>query len=86
MRVSAVLAGAGVAAAWLLVAGLFATSATTYVWFTLTASVLAWGCAGVLVRFGDRGVATGVALATALGTSVAMGVVVFQWATAGWPL
>ena len=86
MRVSAVLTGAGVAAGWLLVAGLFSTTAMTYIWFTLTAALLAWGCAAVLMRFGDRGVATGVALATALGASVAVGLMVLQWVTTGWPL
>jgi hypothetical protein len=74
------------AAAGLLLAGLLATSASAYIWITLGAAVVAWLCALALVRFGDRGAATGVALATALGVAVAVGLVVHQWVTVGWPL
>ena len=86
VRVGAVLAGAGLTAAWLLVVGLFATSAEAYIWLTLGAAAVAWGSATVLLRLGDRGVAAGIALATAFGVAVAMGLVVHQWVTTGWPL
>ena len=86
MRIGSLLAGAGVAAAWLLLIGLMATSARSYIWFTLAAAIVAWACAMVLMRFGDRGVAAGVALSTSVGVAVAAGLVVQQWATTGWPL
>ena len=86
VRVGAVLAGAGLTAAWLLVGGLFATSAPGYIWLTLGAAAVAWGSAAALLRLGDRGVATGIALATAIGVAVAMGLAVHQWVTTGWPL
>jgi hypothetical protein len=74
-----VLTGAGATAAWLLMAALFATSAATYIWYTLTAAVISAGVAGGLMRYGDRGVATGVALTTALGASLAVGLLVLRW-------
>ena len=86
VRVGPTLAGAGVAAAWLLLVGLLATSARGYVWLTLVASVAAWLGALALARYGDRGVAAGVALSTALGLSIAGVLVIERWATTGWPL
>jgi hypothetical protein len=86
VRIGSLLAGAGVAAAWLLLIGLMATSARSYIWFTLAAAIVAWACAMVLMRFGDRGAAAGVALSTSVGVAVAGGLVVQQWATTGWPL
>jgi hypothetical protein len=79
-------AGASMAAAWLLVAGLLATSAGAYVWLTVVASIVAWVCAVVLVQRGDRGAAAGVALATGLGLAIAAIVVIQRWTTSGWPL
>lgn len=80
------LAGAGVAAAWLLLLGLLATSVGGYAWLTLAASVAAWLCALALARYGDRGVAVGVAITTGLGLSIAFVLVMQRWATIGWPL
>jgi hypothetical protein len=84
--VGAVLVGAGLTAAWLLVVGLFASSAESYIWLTLSAAAVAWGSATVLLRLGDRGVAAGSAIASAFGVAIAMGLVVHQWVTTGWPL
>jgi hypothetical protein len=86
VRVGAMLTGATATAAWLLLFGLLATSTRGYVWLTLGASAGAWLCAVGLMRFGDRGVATGVAITTGLGVGVAVGLVVQRWLTAGWPL
>jgi hypothetical protein len=86
VRVSAVLTGAGVAAAWMLLIGLLASGTRGYFWLTVTASLLASGGAALLVRFGDRGAAAGVAMATGVGLAVACGVVVQRWVTTGWPL
>jgi hypothetical protein len=56
------------------------------VWLTLAAVGVAWVVALLLVRFGDRGVATGVGLATSFGASAAVGLIVVRWITVGWPL
>jgi hypothetical protein len=69
-----------------LLVGLLAASARAYIWFTLAAAILAWACAMVLVRYGDRGVAAGVAISTSVGVAVAGALVVQQWVTTGWPL
>ena len=86
VRLGAVVAGAGVAAAWLLLVGLFATTIRSYAWLTLAAGGVAWAVALLLLRFGDRGVATGVGIATSVGASVAVSVVVVRWVAVGWPL
>ena len=86
VRLGAVLAGAGAAAAWLLLVGLLATTLRSYVWLTLAAAGLAWAVAVLLLRFGDRGVATGVGLATSFGAAVAVSLVVVRWVAVGWPL
>ncbi|MFI7603512.1 hypothetical protein ACIBTV_00110 [Micromonospora sp. NPDC049366] len=82
-----VTAGAGVAALWLLLFGLLGRDVATYAWWTLIAGLLAWAVALLLVRHGDRGVATGVAIVVAGGWSIAAAVVAVRWATSGdWPL
>jgi hypothetical protein len=86
VRVGPVLAGAGICALWLLLIGLLAHTAGGYVWLTLFASIVAWGCAFVLAKAGDRGAAVGVAMVTGLGLAVAVGLVVQRWIATGWPL
>lgn len=86
MRAGGVLGGAAVAAAWLLLFGLLATSARAYIWLSILASAVAATVALVLGRFGDRGVAVGVAITTGLGLGIAVTVVIQRWATTGWPL
>ncbi|PZF99515.1 hypothetical protein [Micromonospora deserti] len=82
-----VAAGGAAAAAWLLLFGLLGRSVPEYAWWTVVAGGLAWLTALVLGRFGDRGVATGVAIVTAGGWSIAAAVVAVRWATSGdWPL
>jgi hypothetical protein len=79
-------AGAGLGALWLLLIGLLATTVRGYVYLTLAASVVATLVALVLMRFGDRGAAAGVAVTTGIGLSVAFGVVLQRWVMSGWPL
>jgi len=86
VRPSAVVIGAAVAAAWMLLVGLMASGTRGYFWLTVVASVLATGGAALLARFGDRGVAAGVAMATGLGLAVAGGLVAQRWIATGWPL
>ncbi|MGC4747902.1 hypothetical protein ACLQ28_19930 [Micromonospora sp. DT201] len=82
-----VAAGGGAAAIWLLLFGLLGTDVTSYAWWTVVAGLLAWLTALVLVRYGDRGVATGVAIVTAGGWSIAAAMVAARWAASGdWPL
>jgi hypothetical protein len=79
-----VLAGVGVAAAWLLLFGLLASSARSLVWLLALAAACAWLAALTLVRFGDRGVAVGVALGGCMGLTIAGTLAVIGWATTGW--
>ncbi|SCE72349.1 hypothetical protein GA0074695_0603 [Micromonospora viridifaciens] len=82
-----VAVGAVVAVAWLLLFGLLGHDVPSYAWWTTVAGGLAWLAAAVLVRYGDRGVATGVAIVTAGGWSIAAAVVAARWAQTGdWPL
>jgi hypothetical protein len=82
----ALMAGAGIGAVWLFAFGLLATSARGYIWITLVAVLVAWGASLLLVQFGDRGAAVGVALVTSLGLAIATAVLIQRWATSGWPL
>ncbi|MFF5174182.1 hypothetical protein ACFY3U_16275 [Micromonospora sp. NPDC000089] len=82
-----VAAGAAVAAVWLVLFGLLGRDVAGYAWWTVVAVGLAWAGALALVRWGDRGVATGVAIVTAGGGSIAFAVVVLRWATSNdWPM
>ncbi|MFK4245867.1 hypothetical protein ACI2KV_23580 [Micromonospora chokoriensis] len=82
-----VAAGGGAAAGWMLLFGLLGTDVASYTWWTVVAGLLAWLTSLVLVRHGDRGVATGVAIVTAGGWSIAAAVLAVRWATSGdWPL
>ncbi|GAB3376818.1 hypothetical protein GCM10027452_33190 [Micromonospora halotolerans] len=82
-----VAAGAVTAYVWLLLLGLLGLDVPGYAWWTLPADGLAWLAQIVLVRLGDRGVATGVAIVTAGGWSIAAAVVAVRWAQSGdWPL
>ena len=82
-----VAVGAVTAFAWLLLFGLLGHDVSSYAWWTLIAGALIWLAAGLLVRYGDRGVATGLAIVTAGGWSIAAAVVAVRWALSGdWPL
>ena len=86
VRMGPVWAGAGLGAAWQLFIGLLASTARGYFFLTLAASIVATLIALVLMRFGDRGAATGVAISTGVGLCVACAVVLQRWVTTGWPL
>ncbi|MFE9691957.1 hypothetical protein [Micromonospora sp. NPDC005806] len=82
-----VATGAVTAFAWLLLFGLLGRDVPSYAWWTVIGGGLAWLAAAALVRYGDRGVATGVAIVTAGGWSIAAAIVVVRWAQSGdWPL
>jgi hypothetical protein len=79
--------GGAAGAAWMLLFGLLMTgSARGYVWITLIAGFLAWGAAAILARFGDRGVAVGVAAASGLGVAIAGILVAYRLAGGDWLL
>ncbi|MEU1757054.1 hypothetical protein ABZ436_30995 [Micromonospora matsumotoense] len=84
---AAVASGGALAAAWLVLFGLLGRDVAGYAWWTVLAGALAWLAALALVRYGDRGVGTGVAIVTAGGWSIAFGIVVVRWAvSADWPM
>ncbi|MEU7983005.1 hypothetical protein AB0B63_31310 [Micromonospora sp. NPDC049081] len=84
---AAVASGGALAAAWLVLFGLLGRDVASYAWWTVIAGALAWLAALALVRYGDRGAGTGVAIVTAGGWSIAFGIVVVRWATsADWPM
>jgi hypothetical protein len=85
-RFGPIAAGAGAAALWMLLFGLLASTARSYAWLTFTAGLLAWLSALVLGWFGDRGVAVGVAVSTAVGVAIAGIVVTVQWSAGHWLL
>jgi hypothetical protein len=82
VRAKALLAGLGAGALWFLMFGAVSWSARSYAWTAVVAGVLAALAAVVLTRFGDRGVAIGVTIATAVGLGVA-GIVVTAYAFGG---
>jgi hypothetical protein len=79
-----VLLGAAATAVWELVMGLFASSLSTYLLLTSVAVVVAWAVALLLVRHGDRGVATGIGLAASVGASAVAMLALASWMSVGW--
>lgn len=87
VRRAALGSGAGAAAAWALFFGLLGRDLASYAWWTLIASGLAWLTALGLTRFGDRGVAAGIAIVTSAAVSIVAVLVGIRWAGTGdWPL
>jgi hypothetical protein len=87
VRGQMVAAGAAVGAAWMLLFGLLmAGSARGYAWITLVAGFLAWGAAAILARFGDRGVAVGVAASSGVAVAIAGILVAYRLAGGDWLL
>jgi hypothetical protein len=82
-----VWAGLGAGAGWMLLFGLMMLgSARGYVWITLVAGIVAWASAAILARFGDRGVAVGVAASTGVAVAIAGIVVAYRLAGGVWLL
>lgn len=83
-----VLAGFGAGGGWMLLLGAVGgDSLAARGWWTVGAGGVAWAVALVLARYGDRGVAVGVALAGGAGWTVVAGMVALYWmATGDFPL
>ena len=81
-----VTAGVGIGVLWMLLFAAQAGTLRAYAWLTIVAAVLAWTAAGVLVRFGDRGVAVGAAAGSGVGLAVAGLVVAINLAGGRWLL
>jgi hypothetical protein len=86
VRLGPTAAGAGAGALWMLLFGLLANNARGYAWLSFLAGAAAWLTAAVLSRFGDRGVAVGIAVSAAVGVAVAGIVVTARWAGGDWLL
>lgn len=87
VRLWAVVLGAFTGGVWLVAFGLLGESLAGYLGWTLTAGLAAWAAAYGLVRFGDRGVAVGVAAAVGMAWTAAALSVVAEWNRVGyWPL
>jgi hypothetical protein len=82
-----VFAGLGAALVWFALFGALGRDLLSYAWWTIAAAISAWAVATMLALLGDRGVAVGVAVASALGLSTATGFVAARWiTTSDWPL
>src|SRR4051812_2813618 len=87
IAVAPLLCGVGATLVWFALFGSIGRDLAGYAWWTLTAAISAWAVAIVLAVLGDRGVATGVALAAGVGLSIATGFVAVRWiSTSDWPL
>lgn len=87
VRLGSVVAAIGAGGAWLVLFTLLGTGLAGRTWWLFVAGLLSWAAALVLARYGDRGVAVGLALITGLGWTVAAGVVTLYWVvTTDWPL
>ena len=87
ISVAPLLSGIGATLVWFALFGSLGRDLAGYAWWTLTAAISAWVVAVVLAVLGDRGVATGVALVSGLGLSIAAGFVTARWITTNdWPL
>lgn len=82
-----VVSGLAAAALWFALFGGLGSALGSYAWWTIGAAVVAWAVSLVLAVLGDRGVAVGVAITSAIAVSIASLVVTVRWYnTFDWPL
>jgi hypothetical protein len=87
VRPGPLVAGGAAGVTWLALFGLLATDLAGWAWWTLGAGAAAWVAALLLVRYGDRGVAVGVAAAVGILWAAAGGALALRWAVTGdWPM
>ncbi len=85
-RTGAIWLGLAAGGLWMLLLSLLATTARGYAWWSIVSGAVAWGASVVLARFGDRGVAVGVALAGGVAVAITGIVVIAHWAGGHWLL
>jgi hypothetical protein len=87
VRGAAVAVGFGAGSLWMLLFGVLGHGVRGYAWWTLIAGATGWLVSLALSRFGDRGVAAGIAAAVGLAVAICAIAVGTRWATAAvWPM
>lgn len=87
IRSGPLLSGLAASVVWFVLFGSLGHDLASYAWWTIVAGITAWAVALVLGLLGDRGAATGVALGSGIGLSIALGLVAARWITTyNWPL
>jgi hypothetical protein len=82
-----VVSGLAATTLWFALFGGLGHDLVSYAWWTIVAALSAWLMALVLALVGDRGVAVGIAAASGIGLSLALGFVTLRWVgTLDWPL
>jgi hypothetical protein len=82
-----VLAGVVGGGGWVMLFVLLGDDPRSHVWWTAAGGTVAWLVAVVLARYGDRGVAAGVAVAVGAAWAATAGAVALYWLVTGaWPL
>jgi len=87
IRSGPLLSGLAASVVWFVLFGSLGHDLASYAWWTIVAGITAWAVALVLGLVGDRGAATGVAVGSGIGLSIALGLVAARWiSTYNWPL
>lgn len=87
MRAGRMLAGFAGGGLWLVLFTLLGHDLPSRAWWAVAAGAVAWLAALGLARYGDRGVAVGLAVAAGCGWVVVCGAVVLSWSVTGdWPM
>lgn len=87
MRAGGVLAGICAGGGWMALFAVLGSGVRSHVWWTVVAGLAAWLAAWTLARYGDRGVAVGVALTVGAAWAGVAGAVALYWFVTGdWPL
>lgn len=86
IRSAAVWAGIGTTSVWFMFFALLAWSVRSYAWLTIVAGVTAGLAAAILNRYGDRGVAVGIAVTSAVGVGIAGALVGVRYLVGDWIL
>jgi hypothetical protein len=85
-RLGVVALGSVIGAVWMALIGLLGHGARDWAWWMIAAGAVAWLAALGLARYGMRGIAAGVALASGVGTTIMAAVVLEHWVSGHWIL
>jgi hypothetical protein len=87
VRVAPLFIGIAAGTGWILLVAALGGAPRAHAWWTVGASTAAWAAALALARYGNRGVAVGVALAGGAGWTAVVSLVALYWmATGDFPL